>query len=165
MTSRLSLFALALSLPLAACADQPDTVDTDTTVVETTDPMMDADPMMADSSMMDDGMMSSDVTAQGTVDAVTNAGGLTSLSLSAANQNIDGWIAQLEGNPDFAPVVTDLQTLKAQLAASPIDGAAVGATLQSLGTATTGAAGGDSALETLGSTLSSAGDQLAGGTM
>ena len=166
MTPRLPLLGLALLLPLAACADEPDTVDTDTTVVETTDPMV-VDPVdpMTDGTMMDDTAMASDVTAQGTVDAVTQAGGLTSLSLATANQNIDGWIAQLEGNPDFAPVVTDLRTLKTQLAASPIDGAAVGATLQSLGSATTGAAGGDGALETLGSTLSSAGSQLAGGSM
>ena len=162
MTSRLPLFALAFALPLAACADEPDTVDADTTVVETTDPVVTTDPMI-DDPMMDDTAMASDVTAQGTVDAVTQAGGLTSLSLSAANDNIDGWIAQLDGNPDFAPVVTDLRTLKTQLAASPIDGSAVGATLQSLGAATTGAAAGDGALETLGSTLSSAGDQLAGG--
>ena len=170
MTPRLSLFALALLLPLAACADDPETIDTDTTVVETTDPMVDpVDPMtdgtMMDDDMMDNDAMASDVTAQGTVDAVTQAGGLTSLSLATANQNIDGWIARLEGNPDFAPVVTDLRTLKTQLAMSPIDGAAVGSTLQSLGAATTGAAGGDGALETLGSTLSSAGDQLAGGSM
>ena len=159
--TRLPLFALALSLPLAACADDPDTVTTDETVVTTTDPIVETDPMMDDDMMADP--MASDVTAEGTVDAVTSAGGLTSMSLAAANQNIDGWIAQLEGNPDFAPVVTDLRTLKTQLAATPIDGSAVGATLQSLGSATTGAAAGDGSLETLGSTLSSAGDQLAGG--
>ena len=161
--TRLPLFGLALLLPFAACTSEPDTVTTDETVIETTDPVVTPDPMMDDPSM-NDGTMS-DVTAQGTVDAVTNAGGLTSLSVPAATQNIDGWIAQLEGNPDFAPLVEDLRTLKTQLMASPIDGSSVGGTLQRLGSATTGAAGGDSALEALGSTLTSAGDQLAGGAM
>ena len=156
--NRLSLFALALALPLAACADDVDTVDTTDDVV-VTDPVVE-DPMMADDPMMDP--MASDVTAQGTVDAVTNAGGLTSLAPAAAVDNIDGWIAQLQGNPDFAPVVTDLEMLKTQLTTDPLDGSAIGATLQRLGEATTGAAGGDSALETLGSTLSSAGNELAG---
>lgn len=157
--NRFSLFALALLLPLAACETEPVT-DSDVIVDETVvvdEPMMDpidpTDPVAAD------------VTAQGTVDAVTDAGGLTSLAPGAAVANIDGWIAQLQGNPDFAPVVTDLEMLKTQLTTNPLDGSAIGATLQSLGAATTGAAGGDGALETLGSTLTSAGDQLTGGSM
>ncbi len=158
MTSRLPLLALALALPFAACESEPDVVETDTTVIEPMDdPMMTTDPMTTD-PMMD----APEVTAQGTVDAVTGAGGLTSLPAAAAVDNINGWIAQLEGNPDFAPVVSDLETLRGQLQASPIDGSAVGATLQRLGTATTGAAGGDSALETLGSTLTEAGNSLSG---
>ena len=154
--NRFSLLALALLLPLAACADDVDTVDTvDDPNVVVTDPVVD-DPMM------DDDMMDADVTAQGTVDAVTDAGGLTSLAPTAAVSNIDGWIAQLQGNPDFAPVVTDLEMLKTQLTTDPLDGSAIGQTLQRLGEATTGAAGGDSGLETLGSTLSSAGNELVG---
>ena len=153
---------LALALVFTACASETDPVVTDDTDAVVVDPVAPADPMMDDT--MTDGMMS-DVTAQGTVDAVQSAGGLTSLAPAAAVDNIDGWIAQLQGNPDFAPVVTDLELLKTQITASPIDGSAVGQTLQRLGSATTGAAGGDASLETLGSTLSSAGDQLAGGAM
>ncbi|WP_420455518.1 hypothetical protein [Rubrivirga sp.] len=155
---------LVLALPFAACESEPETVDTDVVDIETVDPMDDAmtDGTM-DDPMTDDPMMDAPaVTAQGTVDAVTNAGGLTSLPVAAAVDNINGWIAQLEGNPDFAPVVSDLETLRGQLQVSPIDGAAVGATLQRLGEATTGAAGGDSALQTLGTTLTEAGNQLAG---
>ncbi len=152
--NRLSLFALAFLLPLAACETEPDTVEQTDVIIEEPVAMDPVEPMAEP--------MATDVTAQGTVDAVTAAGGLTSLAPGAAVSNIDGWIAQLQGNPDFAPVVTDLETLKTQLTSSPLDGSAIGATLQSLGAATTGAAGGDSALETLGSTLTSAGDQLAG---
>ena len=160
MFTRTALFALLLALPLAACADEP-ADDTDAVVVDT-DPVVDpmpADPVMTDTTMAP----AADVTPQGTVDAVQNAGGLTALPVNAAIQNIDGWIAQLEANPDFAGVVTDLRTLRGQLQASPIDGAAVGATLQSLGGATTAAAAGDATLSTLGQTLTDAGNQLAGG--
>ena len=124
MTSRLPLLALVLALPFSACESTPDEpVVEDTAVVETVDPMP-ADTMAAPVT---------DVTAEGTVEAVQAAGGLTSLPGEAAISNIDGWIAQLDGNPDFAPVVEDLQLLRGQLQESPIDGAAVGATLQRLG--------------------------------
>ena len=136
-----------------------ETTDTDVVAVDPIDDPM-ADDQMADDPMMGD---APDVTAQGTVDAVQQAGGLTDLAPATALQNIDGWIAQLEGNPDFAPVVADLETLRGQLQETPIDGSAVGATLQSLGSATTNAAGGDGALETLGQTLTDAGNMLAGG--
>lgn len=152
MMTRIALFALALALPLAACESEPDVP-----VVEPDDTLV-VDDMTADTMMT----AAPDVTAQGTVDAVTNAGGLLSLAVPAALDNIDGWIAQLEGNADFAPVVTDLQTLRGQLEADPIDGAAVGQTLLSLGSATTGAAGDDTALQTLGTTLTDAGNQLTG---
>lgn len=159
MSTRLSLFLLLLfAVPFTACESEPEVDDADTVVVDPVDePMMD-DPMMDDTTMAD----APEVTAQATVDAVTEAGGLTSLAPGAAVDNIDAWIARLEGNPDFAPVVEDLETLKSQLQASPIDGAAVGATLQSLGAATTEAAAGDGALETLGTTLTDAGNSLAG---
>ncbi|PAP78566.1 hypothetical protein BSZ37_20115 [Rubrivirga marina] len=144
-------------MPLAACESEPEVAETDTTIVETPDPIVD-EPMMDDTTMDD----APEVTPQATVDAVTEAGGLTSLAPAAAVSNIDAWIDRLEGNPDFAPVVADLETLRSQLQASPIDGAAVGATLQSLGQATTAAAAGDGALETLGTTLTDAGNSLAG---
>ena len=161
MSTRLAALALALTLPLAACADDPETVEVEAApvAVETDDTMMDDDAMMTDGTMTD-GAMASDVTAQGTLDAVNDAGGFTSMAVSSAAANIDGWIAQLEGNPDFAPTVADLRTLKDQLMATPIDGSAVGATLSRLGEQTTAAAAGDAGLEQLGSALSSAGTQL-----
>ena len=156
MTTRFPLLLLAFALPFAACESEPEVAETDTTIVET-DPMMD-EPMMDDTTMAD----APEVTAQATVDAVTDAGGLTNLAPGAAVDNIDAWIARLEGNPDFAPVVADLETLRSQLQAEPLDGASIGATLQRLGEATTTAAAGDGALETLGSTLTDAGNSLAG---
>ena len=157
----LSLFALALLLPLAACESEP----TDTTVVDdeatvVTEPVVD-DPMVSDDMMAD----TTEVTAQATLDAVESAGGLTQLDPGAAVANIDGWISQLEGNADAAPVVENLRTLRTQLTTTPLDGAAIGSTLQTLGEQTTAAAGGDAALGQLGSALSSAGDMLAGESM
>ena len=166
MTLRL-LFALAL-LPLAACADADDpvVVDSETDIVTVDpvdDPMMD-DTMMDDTTMTDPMMddAASDVTAQGTLDAAQAAGGLTSLAPAAAVENIDAWIAKLDGNAAAAPIVEGLQTLKGQLTATPLDGAAIGATLVELGTGTTAAAGGDTSLEQLGEALTSAGNTLQG---
>lgn len=157
MASRISLFALALALPLAACGtDETAEVEVvedpvvEDVVVE--DPAMDGDMADADDA----------VTAQATLDAVNEAGGLTALAPGAAVANIDSWIAQLEGNDAFAPTVEGLQTLKTQLTTDPLDGAAIGATLSMLGEQTTAAAGGDTALEQLGSALSAAGEQLTG---
>lgn len=155
MKSYLSLFVLALALPLAACGGDEAAETPDVDVIEV-DPVVEDDPMMDDAP---------EVTAQGTLDAVQDAGGLTSLAPGAAVANIDGWIAQLEGNADAAPVVENLQTLKTQLTTDPLDGAAIGATLMTLGEQTTAAAGGDTALEQLGAALTSAGETLTGGTM
>lgn len=159
MTSRLPLLALVLALPFAACESTPDEpVVDDTVVVDPVDPI---DPMPDDTMAAP----ATDVTAAGTVEAVQAAGGLTSLPGEAAISNIDGWISQLDGNPDFAPVVEDLRLLRGQLQESPLDGAAIGATLQRLGEATSAAAGGDTSLQTLGSALTEGGNALTGGSM
>lgn len=160
MKSYLPLFALALALPLAGCGDG-ETVDATDTDVVAVDPVVEDDPM-ADDTMMDE---APEVTAQGTLDAVQEAGGLTSLAPGAAVANIDGWIAALDGNEAAAPVVENLQTLKTQLTTDPLDGSAIGATLVALGEQTVAAAGGDAALEQLGSALTSAGQTLTGDSM
>lgn len=161
MKSLLPLLALALLLPFSAC--EPEEPATDVDIVET-DPVV-TDPV--DDPMMSDGMMAdtTGVTAQATLDAAQAAGGLTSLAPDAAVANIDSWISTLEGNPDAAPVVENLRTLRTQLTTTPLDGAAIGQTLSTLGEQTTSVAGGDTALEQLGSALSSAGEMLTNGTM
>ena len=160
MNRTLPLLALALTLPLAACADDATPAD-DTVVVDPVDPVV--DPM--DDTMMDDGMnddmMASDVTAQSTLDAVP-AGGLTEMAPATAVGNIDSWIAQLDGATfqNATEIRQGLMTLKDQLQASPIDGAAVGETLTNLGNWTEQAAGGDASLTQLGQALASAGQNL-----
>lgn len=144
MTARLFLLA-ALAFTVTAC--------------QSTDPDTTSDGAMADAPMAGD-MAAPTVTPEGTVSAVQSAGGLTSLSVAAATQNIDGWIARLSDDARFAPVVTDLRMLRGQLQQSPIDGEAVGETLQRLGTATSAAATPNTSLATLGQTLSDAGDSL-----
>ncbi len=160
MFTRTALLALALSVPFAGCEADDAAVD-EVDVVTTEDAVMEDDAMM-DDTMVDDTMADDAVTAQGTLDAVGAAGGLTALAPGAAVANIDGWIAQLEGNEAFAPTVEGLQTLKMQLTTDPLDGAAIGQTLSMLGEQTTAAAGGDGALEQLGSALSAAGAELSG---
>lgn len=150
--TRFPALLIALALPFAACESTPDEPVVDDPIVETVEEAPDDTTTAAAEA----------VTPEGTVEAVQAAGGLTALPGEAAVANIDGWIAQLEGNADFAPVVEDLQLLRGQLQESPIDGAAVGATLQRLGEATTGAAGDNESLQTLGAALTEGGNALAG---
>ena len=166
------LLLLAVALPLAACGGDEaaeTTVVTETPAVEApmeADPMA-ADPMAADPMAADP--MASDVTVDGTIAAAGTD--LTALAPAAAVENIDGWIAKLEG-AEFAQagaLRTGLTQLKTQLTATPLDGAAIGATLTDLGEQTTASAAGASSssqegLRTLGGALTAAGQKL-GGTM
>ena len=154
------LLAVALILPLAACADVEtagdDVVTDDAIVVD------DTDDLDMDDDMMDDDMMMADpVTAQATLDAVP-AEGLTAMAPAAAIANIDNWIGQLDGaefeNAD--EIREGLMTLKDQLQTTPLDGSAIGATLTNLGTWTVQSAGADAALTNLGQALESAGQSL-----
>lgn len=151
-----------MALALAACQSS----ETDMDAVDTEPDVTVVDPMTVEPDPMTTTMADTSVTAQATVDAVTTAGGLTSLPVNAALSNIDSWIAKLEGNAAAAPVVENLRTLRTQLTATPIDGSAVGQTLSTLGEQTTAAAaslGGDqTSLQTLGTTLSEAGASLTG---
>ena len=169
MSPRLLLFALAL--PLAACGGDE---AADTTVVDTTDPAADApmaDDMMADDPMAGDSMaggaMASDVTVDGTIAAAGSD--LTALAPAAAIENIDGWLAKLEGAQfgQAGEIRNGLEELKAELSASPLDGAEIGETLADLGDQTTATAAEASSSSqagrrTLGAALSAAGAKLGG---
>ncbi|HEX8298395.1 MAG TPA: hypothetical protein VF594_04475 [Rubricoccaceae bacterium] len=161
MSTRLLL--LALALPLAACGGDEAETATDTTAPAADAPMA-TEPMTEPGATTDP--MASDVTVDGTIAAAGTD--LTALAPAAAIQNIDGWIAKLEGD-QFSELRLDLERLKAQLSTTPLDGAAIGATLTELGEATTASAAGASSssqegLRTLGGALSSTGARLTGGS-
>ena len=140
------LLTLAL-LPVAACADADER----------------ADQAVEAPAATPDEPADLDVTAQSTLDAIDAAGGLTRLAPEAAIENINGWIVRL-ANAKEAPagVVLGLETLKEQLAATPLDGEAVGGTLMDLGEQTAAAAGEDNALTELAQSLTAAGALLRG---
>ena len=98
-----------------------------------------------------------------TVNAVPE-GGITQMEPSKALSNIDSWIAKLGGAsfPNADTIKSGLETLKAQLQASPRDGKAIGQSLTTLGEMTTQAGAGNDALGKLGSALSKGGRALSG---
>ena len=157
--TRLSLFALALTLSLTACAQREGDVVAPRPAPGTSTGAVPADGTMGDDPMMSDDMAPS-VTVEGTLDAAQSAGGLTEIAPSAAVSNIDGWIARLEGTPSNAPIVANLRTLRSQLQAPTLDGTAIGQTLAELGEQTTAAAAGDASVRRLGQALSQASQML-----
>lgn len=105
---------------------------------------------------------STEVTAAGTVEAVTEAGGLLALEPSTAVANIEGWIAKLDGVEGAAEIQDMLKTLKGQLTAEMIDGAAVSETLKGLSEKTAEAGAGNADLEALAGALEGAAMDLKG---
>jgi hypothetical protein len=67
-------------------------------------------------------------------------GGVTALSPTAARATIERWLNTLADHDDLNDVASALGELRAELAATPIDGDAVGRILGRLGTRTTEAA-------------------------
>ena len=103
---------------------------------------------------------STEVSAAGTVEAVTEAGGLLALEPATAVANIEGWIAKLDGVEGGEDVQGMLKTLKDQLTAETIDGSAVAETLTGLSAATAMAGAGDADLEALAGALEDAAMKL-----
>ncbi len=157
------LFALALPLAVMACGDSATTETVDDSTVETTTPgaatnSMPEEPAPMEAPADDAGMTS----ANETLDAVRNAGGLTNLPPETAVGNIDAWISKLEGTPGTETIVSNLQELKTELSNPTIDGAAVGNLLTELGSETEAAGADNPAVTSLGQALSQAGSQLKG---
>jgi hypothetical protein len=157
---RLSLLTLlfgAFALTLAACASD--------TEVEPAEPM-------TDTEMMDEPMPepaapapAASVDVPGTISALQ--GGITAIPMNAAIDNINGWIAQLEG-ADFEgadALVAKLEELRGELQATPISGADVAESLTELGrmTGEAATAAGSADLQQLADLLSGAGNQLSSG--
>ena len=105
-------------------------------------------------------MSNDNPTVDGTVSALE--GGVTSLPISAAVSNIEGWQTKLEGSDDPAvqALSAQLGELSAALQTQPLDGAEIGRLLTSLGEGTSSVAGGDAQLSSLGSLLKRAGSSL-----
>jgi hypothetical protein len=133
------LAPLALALLLAACAQQEAEVLTD-------------DVVLADDAPV--------VTVDGTLDAVQGAGGLLELDPTVALGNIDGWIGRLSADPGNAAIVANLEILRSQLTSDPLNGEAIGVTLEALGEQTLAVAGSDGQLQQLGQALEGAGEML-----
>ncbi|MDX1420595.1 MAG: hypothetical protein R3181_11560 [Rubricoccaceae bacterium] len=147
-------FAAVLLIGLAACAEE-----TEVEPVAEPVPMEEPAPMPEPAAPAP-----GTVDVAGTISALQ--GGITALPMNAAIDNINGWIAQLEG-ADFDgsdEMVEELTELRDELQASPIDGAEVAESLTELGrmTSEVGADVGNADLEQLGNLLSTAGNQLSG---
>ena len=117
----------AVAFGLSACATDTD-VDTATTV---------DDPVVTDVEPIEPAAPAVDV--QGTISALE--GGITNLAPAAALDNINGWIAQLDGMDGADDVVEGLRELREALGDTPLDGEYIGEILTDLGEETTEAAG------------------------
>jgi hypothetical protein len=141
----------ACALTLSACAGDAE-VDPVTTVEE---------PVVTDVEPVAPAPPSVDV--QGTISALE--GGITNLAPAAALDNINGWIAQLDGMDGADGIVDNLEELRDALGANPLDGEYIGELLSELGAETTEVAGTvtgtqQDGLMRLGELLSTAGSSL-----
>ncbi len=92
----------------------------------------------------------------------SKAADITTLPVSAATENVDGWINELRGMDGADGIVSDLESLKQELSAPSIDGEKVSELLFSLADDTRGVANGNPGLHTLAYLLESGGWRLEG---
>ncbi|GAB5535577.1 MAG: hypothetical protein Rubg2KO_18260 [Rubricoccaceae bacterium] len=158
-----TLFALLcafLVLPLAACGGD----DAADTAVTTDDGVMDDGAM--DDAMMDDADSAGDVAAAVDLPGTIAAAGddITDIEPAGALANINGWINTLAGQEftNATEIRDGLMTLRDQLSADELDGAAIGATLTDLGTWTKASAPDNAEIQTLGDALLAGGAKLTG---
>ena len=162
-TPLFALLCALLVLPLAACGND-DAVDATDTTITTDDGMM--DDAAVDDGMMDDAGSAGDVAAAVDLPGTIAAAGsdITAIEPGAALANINGWINTLDGQTftNATEIRDGLITLKEQLSTSPLDGAAIGATLTDLGTWTKASAPDNAEIQTLGDALLAGGSKLTG---
>lgn len=145
-------FALLLPIALFSCKNNEAEAVVEDVAVETTEAATEMNAMPeADAAM---------VSINETMTAITNAGGLTSMSPDAAVAAIDGWASKLQGQPGAENIVANLNELKTQLTSGNINGAVVGDLLTKLGTETAALAPDNMALQGLATTLQQAGASL-----
>ena len=89
---------------------------------------------------------------------------ITAIDGAAALANINGWINTLDGQtfPNATEIRDGLISLKEQLEADPLDGAAIGAILTDLGTWTAASAPDNAEIQTLAGALTAGGAKLTG---
>ncbi|WP_116107238.1 hypothetical protein [Lewinella sp. IMCC34191] len=90
------------------------------------------------------------------------AADITTLPVSAATENIDGWLAELRGMDGADEIVSDLESLKQALSAPEIDGEDVSDLLFSLADATRSIGDDNPGLQTLAYLLEAGGWRLEG---
>ena len=139
---------LALALLLAACGSEP------------TASSPGGSDLPDDGDTLPDTAMVREVSPESTLDFVS--GDLLAASPSVGIQTLDLWIARLDtvSADGVSELRGDLTTLRNLLQSSPIDGPAVGRTLQSVGEQTVALAEPGTPLATLGQTLRSQGGRL-----
>lgn len=85
MFTRTALFALALSLPLAACETEPDTLEGDTITIETPD----VDGAMEDAgAAIDDAAADAEAAAEGAASEIEAAGDEAAQEIDAAADSL-----------------------------------------------------------------------------
>ena len=160
-TSLFALLCALLALPLAACGNDDAVETTDPVVTDTYD-----DTAVEDDGMMDDATSAGDVAADVDLAGTIAAAGsdVTAIEPSAALANINGWINTLDGQTftNATEIRDGLISLKEQLQANPLDGAAIGAILTDLGTWTKASAPDNAEIQTLGDALLAGGAKLTG---
>lgn len=160
------LLGAFVALGLSACAEgTEDGLDADTTDTAMAPPPG-AEDGMQDGAMQDGGTMGDSVTVQGTINMLRQ--GVTTMPVNAAVRNINGWQSRIEDRSELSDLNDNLDALKEELQADQIDDQAVGDLLTQLGDQTNQAAQNAPAqqmprLQTLGQTLTQAGNQLTGG--
>lgn len=156
--AHLSLVLLPAALLLAACGGgdaEPVTESETAGVVDLADEGVADEPALGNRADA-----TGNVTANETMDAIRDAGGLTGLSPNEAVANLDEWIVKLGGVDGAEPLVGQLRQLKTALTDGDLDGTRIGGLLQEIGAETRRLAGGNQAVGGLGSALESAGEQM-----
>ena len=152
------LLLLPAVLPLAACGGGDAEPVTEGETAGAVD--LDREAAPDDPALGNRTDATGNVTANETMDAIRDAGGLAGLSPNEAVANLDEWIVKLGGVDGGEALVGQLRRLKTALTDGELDGTRIGGLLQEIGAETRRLAGGNQAVGGLGAALESAGEQM-----